>query len=133
VTVFIDTNVPMYLVGAPHPNRERARSALEQAVDAGERLVTDAEVLQEIVHRYTAIGRRDAIQPAMATILDVVDEVFPVDADAVVGAVRLLERMPRLSSRDAIHVVLMRRHGVDDVMTFDSAFDLVGGIRRLPG
>jgi hypothetical protein len=30
-----------------------------------QRLVTDAEVLQEILHRYVAIDRRDAIQPAL--------------------------------------------------------------------
>jgi len=28
---------------------------LERLIAAGERLVTDAEVLQEILHRYTAI------------------------------------------------------------------------------
>jgi hypothetical protein len=33
--------------------------------------VTDAEVLQEILHRYVAIDRRDAIQPAFDALLGV--------------------------------------------------------------
>ena len=76
--ILIDSNVPMYLVGAPHPHKTDARHLLEGAISDGERLVTDAEVLQEILHRYVAIQRRDAVQPAFDAVLGVVDEVFPV-------------------------------------------------------
>src|SRR5258706_16339815 len=58
VTILIDSNIPMYLVGADHPHKADARRLLESAIGAGERLVTDAEVLQEILHRYVAIDRR---------------------------------------------------------------------------
>jgi hypothetical protein len=45
---------------------------LESALrPAGRRLVTDAEVSQEICHRYVAINRREAIQPAFDAILGV--------------------------------------------------------------
>jgi uncharacterized protein len=81
--IFVDSNIPMYLVGAPHPHKADAQRLLESAITAGERLVTDAEVLQEILHRYVAINRRDAIQPAFDAVLDVVDEAFTVTvADA---------------------------------------------------
>lgn len=50
--IFVDSNIPMYLVGAPHPHKDSARRLLEQTVAQGEVLVTDAEVLQEILHRY---------------------------------------------------------------------------------
>jgi uncharacterized protein len=133
VTVFVDSNVPMYLVGADHANKGAARTALERAIADGERLVTDAEVMQEILHRYAAIGRRDAIAPATDVLLGVVDEVYPVDADAVLAAGRLLDRMTGLSARDALHVALMRRHGVDDILTFDAGFDVIAGLRRRPG
>ena len=66
-TVFIDTNVPMYLVGAPHPNKVMALNLIERAIRARERLITDAEVLEEILHRYTHIGRRDAIRSRSRT------------------------------------------------------------------
>jgi predicted nucleic acid-binding protein len=49
----------------------RAQRLLERTINAGERLVTDAEVLQEILHRYVAIDRRDAIQPAFDALLGI--------------------------------------------------------------
>jgi uncharacterized protein len=52
---FIDSNIPIYLIGAPHPHKSDAQIFLEKLVAAGQRLVTDAEVLQEILHRYTGI------------------------------------------------------------------------------
>ena len=55
--IFIDSNVPMYLVGAAHTNKDRALAILTQLVRDGEQFVTDAEVYQEIFHRYTAIRR----------------------------------------------------------------------------
>lgn len=56
----------MYLVGAAHPHKTEAQLLLERLIAGGRRLVTDVEVLQEILHRYTAIGRREAIAPAIA-------------------------------------------------------------------
>ncbi len=133
MTVFVDSNIPMYLVGAEHSNKERSRNALERLIADGERLATDAEVMQEILHRYAAIGRREAIGPALEALLGVVDEIFPIDADAVLAASRLLDRTTGLSARDALHVAIMRRNAVDDVLTFDTGFDAVTGLRRLPG
>ena len=131
--ILVDANIPMYLVGAAHPNKDAARAALERAVVDGQRLVTDAEVLQEILHRFVAIDRRDAIGPCLDAILGVVDEVLPIESADVLAAQRLVERVGTLSARDAIHVALMRRHGIDDVLTFDRGFDTIPGIRRLPG
>ena len=85
--IFVDTNVPMYLIGAPHPHKVDAQRLLERAAAGHERLVTDAGVLQEILHRYVALDRRDAIQPAFDLLLAVVDEVFPIDQACDVIAV----------------------------------------------
>ncbi len=129
--IFIDSNIPMYLVGAPHPHKTDAQRALEQAIAGGQRLVTDAEVLQEILHRYRAIDRLDAIQPAFQALLGVVDEVFPVEERDVLAARDMLLGMPRLSSRDALHLAVMRRHEVATVLSFDRDFDGAPGVTRL--
>jgi predicted nucleic acid-binding protein len=131
-TLFIDANIPMYLVGAPHPNRERATWALERAIAAGDRLVTDAEVMQEILHRYIAIGRLDAIDPCLSTLRGVVDEVFSVSGDDVMAARALLASTPGLSARDAVHVATMRRHDVQRILSFDLGFDRMASITRIP-
>ncbi|GMU67340.1 MAG: ribonuclease VapC13 [Acidobacteriota bacterium] len=129
--IFVDSNVPMYLVGAAHPHKVDARRQLERAIADGERLVTDAEVLQEILHRYVAIGRRDAIQPAFEALLGVVDEIFPVDRVTVLRARDIVLAYPRLSARDAVHAAAMEANGVTEILTFDTGFDAFPGIRRL--
>jgi predicted nucleic acid-binding protein len=125
--ILIDSNVPMYLVGAEHPNKAAARSLLEVAVARRERLVTDAEVIQEILHRYTAIDRRESIGPAIDALLGVVDEVYPIERDDVTRA-RDLVLSSRLTARDAIHVAVMQRHAIARIMTFDRDFAKVPGI-----
>jgi predicted nucleic acid-binding protein len=130
--IFVDSNIPMYLVGADHPNKEAARILLERAITDGELLVTDAEALQEILHRYVAIERRDAIEPATAALLGVVDEVFPVER-ADVERARQIVLGTRLSARDAVHLAIMRRRGIDRILTFDRAFDGIDGITRIGG
>lgn len=121
----------MYLIGAAHPNKGLARQALEQSIATGERLVTDAEVLQEILHRYVAIGRREAIQPAFDALLGVVDEVFPVERADVEQAKLLIVTAHELSARDALHVAVMRRREISRIMSFDRGFDRVPGVVRV--
>lgn len=128
--IFVDSNIPMYLVGAAHPNKDLSRRVLEHAIVEEERLVTDAEVLQEILHRYAAIDRRDAIEPAFDVLLGVVDEVLPIELLDVQRARKLIGTS-RLSARDAIHVAIMQRHDIGRVMSFDRAFDTVPGITRI--
>ena len=127
--IFVDSNIPMYLVGADETHKVEARRLLERAIADGESLVTDAEVLQEILHRYVAIDRRDAIGPAFDVLLGVVDEVLSVERTDVERARRLVQTTP-LSARDAVHLAIMRRHGISRIMTFDRGFDGIAGVRR---
>jgi uncharacterized protein len=129
--IFVDSNIPMYLVGAPHPHKADAQRLLERCIGDRQRLVTDAEVLQEILHRYVAIDRRDAVQPAFDAILGVVDEVFPVDGASVERAKAIVLEKRRLSARDALHVSVMERQKVKRILSFDAGFDGLPGIERL--
>lgn len=129
--ILIDSNIPMYLIGAAHPNKALARQALEGSIAAGERLVTDAEVLQEILHRYVGIDRRAALQPAFDALLGVVDDVISVERVDVEDAKLLLITAKELSARDALHIAIMRRHGITRVMSFDRGFDSVPGVVRV--
>jgi len=120
----------MYLVGGPHPHKADAQHLLENAIAASERLVTSAEVLQEILHRYVAIARRDAIQPAFDVLLGVVDEVFAIDPADVIRARDFVVGIADLSARDALNAAVMTRQGIERIMTFDTAFDHIPGISR---
>ncbi len=103
----------MYLIGKEHPNKERAFSILQRLIRDEERLVTDAEALQEILHRYRAIRRTDAIQPAFDTLLGLVDEVFPVEAT------------------DTVHAAVMRKNRVERLLSFDGDFDAFSFLKRI--
>jgi len=129
--IFVDSNIPMYLVGAEHPNKSRAQLLLQTAVAQGERLVTDVEVLQEILHRYAALRRLDAIQPAFDALLGVVDDVFPIDAADVALAKEVLLGGLLFTARDALHIAVLERYGVSKVMSFDSDFDRRPGMTRI--
>ncbi len=129
--ILVDSNIPMYLVGAAHPHKADAQKLLERLVSDRERLVTDAEVLQEILHRYVAINRRDAIQPAFDALLGIVDAVLPVDGSAAQRAKEIILGNPRLSARDALHLAIMEQHGISRILSFDTGFDTFPGITRL--
>lgn len=121
----------MYLIGAAHPHKAETQILLERLIAAGERLVTDAEVLQEILHRYVAINRRKAIDPAIKLTLDIVDDIFPVEKDDVLRAGEMVLSRASLSARDAIHIAIMERHGIGAILSFDAGFDRWPDLRRL--
>ncbi len=121
----------MYVVGAGHPLKARARALLERFIQARERLVTDVEVFQELLHRYVAIRRRDAIEPAWRVLADLVDEVFPVEVEQVARAKELVLANHQLSARDALHVAVMEAHAIEQILSFDQGLDQVTGIRRI--
>ena len=129
--IFIDSNVPMYLIGSEHPHKIDAQRLLERCIADSERLVTDAEVFQEILHRYAAIKRKDAISPAFQAILGIVDEVFAVELGDVERAKDILLSTQRISARDALHLAIMERHHIETILSFDSGFDDYPGITRL--
>jgi len=129
--ILVDSNIPMYLVGAPHPHKADAQRLLEKLIADRERLVTDAEVLQEILHRYVAINRRDAIQPAFDALLGIVDEVLSVDRAVVESAKQIVLGYRQLSARDGVHLAVMAEHGIGRILSFDAGLDNFPGIERL--
>ena len=77
-----------------------AQRLLERLITDRQRLLTDAEVLQEILHRYVAIDRRDAIQPAFDALLGVVDQVLAVAGMMAQRAKQIVLGYRQLSARD---------------------------------
>lgn len=129
--ILVDSNIPMYMVGGPHPHKLEAGRLVERALAAGEPLLTNAEVLQEICHRYASLNRHDMIQPAFDAILGVVDEVLPIEREDAEATKDIVLRYSRLSARDAVHVAVMGRHGIDRIMTFDRGFDAHPDVERV--
>ncbi len=118
---FVDTNVFMYAVGGEHPLRGPARALLFEAIEAGDALVTSAEVLQELLHAYLAVGRPATLDAATTLVEGCVDDVWPLEEEDVRLARALTAEHPGLSARDLVHVACCTRRGVERVMTYDRA------------
>ena len=129
--ILVDSNIPMYLVGAAHAHKTDAQRLVERALSDGERLVTDSEVLQEILHRYVAIGRREAIQPAFDVLLGIVDDVLPIRRVEALRARDIVLGHDHISARDAVHLAVMEENGIARVLSFDRGLDAYPGIVRL--
>lgn len=121
----------MYVVGVTHPNKTTAQHILETGIATQVRLITDVEVFQEILHRYGAIHRRDAIQPAFDVLSGIVDEILPIEHQDVLMAKDIMLGHERLSARDAIHIAVMTHHGISQIFSFDAGFDAYPGIHRI--
>lgn len=128
--IFIDSNVPMYLVGAHHPGRDRLEAFFRSRAE--ETFVTSAEVYQEIIHRYVAIDRREAIGDCFSLLDTLVQRVFPVTKEDTERAWEVTNAQRRLSGRDCLHLAVMGRYGLDQILTLDEGFDYWPGITRLP-
>jgi uncharacterized protein len=129
--IFVDSNIPMYIIGAEHPNKWKARQSLEELIGRKQRLVTDAEVYQEILHRYSAIHRNDAIPPAFTLLDQIIDEVYSIRMIDVRTAKDIMLKNAGLSARDAVHIAVMKRCGIRRILSFDSGFDQLEEISRL--
>jgi predicted nucleic acid-binding protein len=128
--IFVDSNVPMYLVGTPHPNRDVLESFLRAHAD--EHYVTSTEVYQEVIHRFVAIDRRIAIADCFALLDDLVEHVYPITRDDTEKARIISLNHHRLSGRDCLHIAVMEHYGLQRVLTCDRDFDLHPGISCLP-
>lgn len=127
----MDSNVPMVLVGAAHENKRRVVELVPQLLSAHERLVTSAEVFQEIVHRYLALRDRrhlDAAYEALEELVARTEDILKADVDA---ARALSGQYPPLSSRDSVHVAVMKRIRCTKIWSYDAGFDIVPALQRI--
>ena len=119
--IFVDTNVFMYAVGTRHPLRPSAIDFFANAVDEDTRLVTSAEVIQELLHAYTPVARIYRFRAAVELIQDNQVEVWPLEHEDVVLAAELQDSHPTLSARDLCHLASCQRRKADELITFDAA------------
>lgn len=119
----------MYLVGAPHPRKADAQRLQDLLQDLGIRnqaLPIADQLLQlcgnKTVRRHPTRIRRFARHRR---------RVFAVDRAAAERAKEIVMGRRKMSARDALHLAVMERHGIERILSFDSGFDGFPGISRL--
>lgn len=128
---FIDANVIMYAIGSSHPLREPCRNTLERIRSGTLQVITNTEVLQEILYRFFSINRPSQAEAAYTSLVAMCTEVLPITLKDMNLAMDLLKKYPGLTSRDAIHASTMIHHGLKEILSTDSHFDLINEIRRI--
>jgi predicted nucleic acid-binding protein len=131
VRVFIDSNIPMYVAGSEHENREPARRFLDRVRRGKFEACTSTEVLQEILYRYSSLGRLDLAREAYDLFVEICPVVFGVSLADTDRARDLVCGTAGISARDAVHAAVMLNNEVEWIATFDAGFDRVSGVRRL--
>ena len=98
---FLDANVALYTIGNDNEFRLSCLRILTAAADGRLEAVTDAEVIQEIVYQTTGRGRRD---------------------QGIALAERFMLTVGTVPAHDALHLAIMRRHGLTHMITADRHF-----------
>lgn len=129
--IYVDSNVPMYLVGAKHRHKQRVIELVPQLLSAQERLITSAETFQEIIHRYLAVRDRRHLNAAYEALEAMVSAVADVGKQDVDAALAVSGQYPTLASRDCLHVAVMRRLDCRKIWSYDAGFDEVPGLQRI--
>ncbi|MFQ5705652.1 MAG: type II toxin-antitoxin system VapC family toxin [Gemmatimonadales bacterium] len=128
--ILVDANVLMYAAGAAHANKEPSVGFLHDAADGKIEAVIDAEVLQEILHRYRAIDRWAGGRLVFDLARELFPMVIPITAQVMDRARRVLDGDERLMARDALHAAVVLTHGLEGIVSYDRDFDAIPGVVR---
>ena len=131
MTVFLDSNIPMYVAGKPHPNREPSLRLLQKVRSGEVEGVTSTEVLQEILYRYAALDKVDVAMSVYDLFVQLCSRVLPVTLADTDRARAMLPALEGVSVRDVLHAAVMLTNGITRIATFDQCFDRIPGVRRL--
>lgn len=129
--ILVDANILMYAAGKEHPHREPSLAFLKSVAEGGLDAVLDAEVLQEILHRYSAIGRWQEGRRVFDNALTLFPDILPITAETVTLARALLDEVDGLSARDALHAAVVDIHQLDAICSYDGGFDDIVHLRRV--
>ena len=130
--VFIDANVPIYAAGRDHPYKEPCAQILLMVAEEPRSFVTNAEVLQELMHRYLASGRWSLGRDVLRGFAEVMHGVIePVLSEDVLLAAELADTHAGVSARDLIHAAVMQRLELERIISADTDFDRLEGVVRL--
>lgn len=130
--IHVDANIPVYVWGREHPLKRAATDVFDLIALHPASFFTDAEVLQELLHRYRALGMWDSVRDKFAGFAELVSgRIEPMLEADVLAAADLAGRYPQLSARDLIHVAVMLRAGARHIVSADSGFDVITEVERL--
>ena len=128
--ILVDSNIFMYAAGAAHAFKRRSAAFLQRIAEGEIEAGIDAEVLQEILHRYRALDRWQEGRQVYDAARILFPAVIPITAEILDRARALLDGRAHLMARDALHEAVVECHSLEPICSFDRDFDWAPGIRR---
>ena len=129
--ILVDANIFMYAAGAPHEYKVPSLRFLHEVARLEHECCVNAEILQEILHRYRSIGRWEAGKEVYHLAKKIVPTVEPITADLMEKTVELMNAYPQLMARDCLHAAHCILSGLEGICSFDRDLDTIEGIRRI--
>lgn len=129
--ILLDSAIPIYALGEDDRHRQVCRRVMERAAQDDIKAYASVEMLQELVHhRLRRTGNRGVAAAdgrdtaSVLTILNFDREILDLSLD-------LIERVPTIRGRDAVHAATALAYGIDTIVSPDRAFDSIPGLTRI--
>ena len=116
--VFFDTNLFIYMFEGIEPNRSRVLEIRKRMIDRGDRIVTSAMTLGEVLVRPTKLGQTSLIEQYDRAIRATA-QVVSFDAQ-IAWRYASLRATHKLRNADAIQLACAAHFGVDLFITNDT-------------
>lgn len=126
----IDTNIILYSLGREHPLREPCRKLIARIASGEIAANIDIEVLQEILYVYTYRNERAKGIAVCRYLLDIFPNPFSVTKNDISATISFMDKYPSLVSRDAIHAAVVLNNKLKGIISEDSDFDMIKGLKR---
>ncbi|MGK2851598.1 MAG: type II toxin-antitoxin system VapC family toxin [Candidatus Limnocylindrales bacterium] len=126
--IVLDTTVLAYAIGDDHPLREPCRRLLEAHAAGKVAAATTVEAIQEFAHIQ---ARRRTRYRAVELALEYAASLRLLTAtpDDLDRGLRLFGDHPRMGSFDAVLAAVAIGHGAEALVSADSGFDGIPGLR----
>lgn len=106
-----------------------ARLILEAGAEGKVNLETSSLTFDEVMWAILKVADRESTLKATEKLAKSVAVVFDVSMDVIYETFEVFKHT-RLAPRDAIHAACMRFYGVNEIISDDSDFDKIPGIKR---
>lgn len=129
--ILIDANIFMYAAGADHAYKAPSAEFLRRIANGEVEAAVDTEALQEILHRYRAMGSWEDGRRVYESARRIVPVSIPITVEVLDAARDLLSSHRQPTVRDAIHAAVALGAEVEAICSYDRDFDGVPGLRRI--
>jgi predicted nucleic acid-binding protein len=127
----IDTSVPLYALGRPSPWREECLAVMKAIANEAIEGYSSTEMIQEALHHRLRVTGNTIASVEQCSELQSLLSLLPFDERVLSRAMDLIRGTNTICGRDAVHAATALVHGIDHIVSTDSAFDHVPGLARL--